>query len=255
MNNINIFVKNTNMRKLIKLFYEIKKVKDIVEPSILAASLTYYFLIIITPFFTLLTIIENSIKNQFIDSFNGGLSFFVFLISLIYVSSKFVYSFQLVMKKIYQIEVELRFVSRIKAFLFMFILLLIIFSEFILELFINYLLNKIIGFLKIITILLSFIIRIMLIAGFIGFILKKLLPIKIKIRYAYVLSIIYTLLSYLVILIYKSFYNYFGVFKFEKTYGILYKFVLLMILIYALFNIFIYLLIIFNHMYKTKKIE
>ena len=103
--------------------------------------------------------------------------------------------------------------------------------------------------------ILQIFLRFAFIVFFLSILLKKIIPIKVKLIRMLYLSSIITLLSFIVIKVYLWLYNYFGTDNMQNLYGNLYQVFLLVVLIYIIMNIFIYSIIFEYITYKLGKNE
>ena len=245
------------MKEKILFYYkETKKITDKIHPSILAASLVYFLLLVAIPMinFTLLTLSKIGIINGndfFTIKKHSIISLIMFIINIIYVTSKIVHVLKRNMESIYQTKFSNNpIISRLKSMLLLSALFLLLIIEILIEVFIFNILEitEIPYFLRNI---LQIFLRFAFIVFFLSILLKKIIPIKVKLIR---ISII-TLLSFIVIKVYLWLYNYFGTDNMQNLYGNLYQVFLLVVLIYIIMNIFIYSIIFEYITYKLGKNE
>ena len=249
------------MKEKILFYYkETKKITDKIHPSILAASLVYFLLLVAIPMinFTLLTLSKIGIINGndfFTIKKHSIISLIMFIINIIYVTSKIVHILKRNMESIYQTKFSNNpIISRLKSMLLLSALFLLLIIEILIEVFIFNILEitEIPYFLRNI---LQIFLRFAFIVFFLSILLKKIIPIKVKLIRMLYLSSIITLLSFIVIKVYLWLYNYFGTDNMQNLYGNLYQVFLLVVLIYIIMNIFIYSIIFEYITYKLGKNE
>lgn len=248
------------MKELFNTYFkEYQKISKTISPSIYASSLVYYFIIVLLPLFNLITYllsllnINQSLNNN-IDL--SGISVVIFLINVIYVASKIIYNLKKVFNEIYQKEDNHIFIiSKIKSIITMSFLIILIICLIIAELYLHYLLKEVIMTYQIIANIFFIIIRFLMITLVLSFVLKQVIPVKIKLIETFKLSIIVTFISYFLIKCYQHFYMYFGTNSYQNLYGSLYLIFLFLVLLYLLFLVMIYVIIFEYLRYKIKKTE
>lgn len=208
-----------------KILKKIKPYLDylkIINLDILSSSLTFYIIIIFIPLSTIINSLLdylNIIKiesNLFTD--NTFLNTIILLITIIFIISKLTNILSVYSDIIYKdIEVRDKIKLKIRSIIFVFILILLIVLLIILSLYITYLNNKIFKlnnyFINSIKMLINFI-SIVIINGIIY---KYIIPIKVKFKNTVLVSLLITLVWYIILFIYQLnlniFNNYYLIYK------------------------------------------
>lgn len=208
-----------------KIFKKIKPYLDylkIINLDILSSSLTFYIIIIFIPLSTIINSLLdylNIIKiesNLFTD--NTFFNTIILLITIIFIISKLTNILSVYSDIIYKdIEVRDKIKLKIRSIIFVFILILLIVLLIILSLYITYLNNKIFKlnnyFINSIKMLINFI-SIVIINGIIY---KYIIPIKVKFKNTVLVSLLITLVWYIILFIYQLnlniFNNYYLIYK------------------------------------------
>lgn len=242
------------MREKIKKFLQYL---DQINPTILASSITFYILFMLLP------------VSSFIGSILGWLnltpfvmykyrlsqniiSLFTFVMSILWVSSKFANALTISSDIIYQdVEGRRGIKRRIFAFFFMIFFILVVIFQIVCLLFLIYFLKELVGikeyyFIFWIQIILQFL-AISLISGLIY---KYVIPIKIKFKRTFLMSAIVTILWYSLTFGFRFIERYFGSTSYENLYGNMASTMLFMLWIYLIVLVYLYGLI-FNY-YMTK---
>lgn len=227
-----------------------------ISPSVFASSLVYYFIIVSIPLinYILHVLSKLSLIDLEYQHNLSGLSLIIFLVNLVYVASKIVHNLKIVSNIIYQKDPSFSVKERIKSvilmiYLFMMMIALIV-GEFYLQFFFEHHM-----FYSLIKNMIIFIFRFLMISFIYSFLLKKIIPVKVKIIHTFKLSLVVTLISYLLIFLYQLFYQLFTPINYQNLYGSIYQLFLFLVLIYFICLVLIYSLIFEFIMHKIKNIE
>ncbi len=249
-------IKKIIPRKLINYYDEYLKLTKEISPSVFASSLVYYFIIVSIPLITYLFyiisklgLIEYNYQNNL-----SGISLIIFIFNLVYVSSKIVHNLKIVSTLIYQKDPKYTLIERIKSIILMIYLFFLTVILIVGELYLQFIFEKN-NFNIFIINSLIILFRFIMICFIYSYLLKKIIPVKIKLINTFKLSLIVTLVSYILIIVYKMFYQLFEPITYQNLYGNLYQLFLLIILVYFLCLVLIYSIIFEFIMYKIKNIE
>jgi hypothetical protein len=227
------------MQYLKYLIYKYKEIYNKVNPSMMASSLTFYFLIVLIPLISLFRIDENKIKLE--------LSFIILLFNIIYSVSKIVYVFEKFINIVYKNIIN-NFKIRLKAIIIIISFLLLLFLKNIIIAYMEYFCRYLLKLNVLVTTFITSSCIMIFIAVVIILFFKVIIPKKMKLFQIISLVMIYSIISIIFTKLSFQIIN----FKNINIFDNFSLFCSLIILIYFLFNILINIIIIENMMYNDK---
>lgn len=240
--------------KVMFFINEINKVKKIIHPSILSASLVYFFILVFIPLNNIIVWILSLLKitNDTITINIPFLSFILLGINLLYVSSKIVYALKKSCEAIFKMPSPSDIITRLKSVLLIVFIILFIIAIIILRLVIINLFNKI-NINIVLSNLFEFLYSFFGVTVVISILIKKAIPYTIPFKRTFKLSLIINTISYIFIKVYFLIYQNFKNPSIIYVYGSGYSFFLTIILLYYFFLVIIYSIIIENIVYNKEK--
>lgn len=187
------------IKKYLKIYDELTKTYSI---RILSCAVTFSIILMIIPLMMIVNIILNriGINTNIIYTYqmNGLLPSIIFIINLFWTTSTLMVTFNQIGDTIYHNVDKRSYIKmRIKSFLTFMLLILFIIGIFCFIVVIDYFISKTkISSVKYLLMIFEFIGEFVSIWLIIGFIYKKLIPVKIKLKYTLSTSLIITLIWY-----------------------------------------------------------
>lgn len=250
------------MKNKIVIFFQVKIKKYLneyleltkkINPSVLASSLVYYVIIVSIPLINCILFFLAKlrlIELEFHYNLNG-IDVVIFIINLFYVTSKITYNLKIISNIIFQKKASLILKERMKSISLLIYLVLMIIGVIIGELCLQFILN--IGLVNnIIKTILIFGFRFFMISYIYGFLLKKIIPIEVKIFDMFKTSLFVTFIIYSLIFLYQLFYQLNYPIKYQNLYGSNYQLFLFVVLLYLICLILIHSIIFQFIRYKIK---
>lgn len=237
---------------------QITKYLNDINPSMLAASITFYLLFIIIPIMVLLSNIFKFLQMDIFKEYQttssqniiSGISL---AISIIWVSSKFFNALHISSDVIYQdVEKRTSINRRFKSIVLMLVLIVVITIQIVLIIYSIYFLKNILQINQYyIIFIIQFILQFISISFIVSLIYKSIVPIKIKLKNTFFISIIITLCWYILTVGFYIVNNILKLNNYDNLYGSTASIMLLIFWLYLIILVFVYIVAL--HYYFTKK--
>ncbi len=241
-----------------KQLKELSKYLNEVNPSTLAASITFYLLFIIIPIMVLLSNIFKFLQIDFLPDYQFSntkniISLISLVISIIWVSSKFINELHISSDVIYQEEKRRPRISRkIRSIILMVILLIIITAQIAFVIYFLYFFKNILQINEYyVMLILQFLLQFISISLILGFLYKVVVPIKIKFKQTFFISLLITLIWYILTIVYYYVNYILKLNNYDVLYGTTSSLMLFIFWLYLIVLSFVYVVCL--HYYFTKK--
>ena len=245
------------IKKYLKIYNELTKTYSI---RILASSVTFSIILMIIPLIIIINLVlgKIGITTNFSHSYevNGLLPSIIFIINLFWTTSTLMVTFNQIGDTIYYTVDKRSYIKmRIKSFFTFLLFILFIVGMFLFIVVINYFISKIdngkisFNIIKYLLIFLEFVGEFVSIWLITGFIYKKLIPVKIKLRNTLATSLIITIIWYLLTNIFFPIIEWFIIDNYSEIYKTYATIFLLIYYLYIMVYVFICGIIFHYYLY------
>lgn len=255
VNNINMLDK---IKKIINLYQEITKTYSL---RILTSAITYNLILIIIPLLILLNVIMNQlglpvVTNNLTNYEDEGIvPTIILVINLFWSTSTLFLTFNQTGDTIYHTVKKRGYLeSRIKSFIYFFLIVIFV----VLAVFIIFLINKIINltdilFIKTILNVLELLCNLISIWLISAFIYKKIIPVKVSFKKSLMVSMVITIVWYILTTLFFPLLNFFLSQSYSKMYQSLASLFIIIYYLYILVKVFIIGIIFLYYLYAKKE--
>lgn len=243
------------IRKYLKIYNELTKTYSI---RILSSAVTFSIILMIIPLMVIINFTLNKIginTNSFYSYQKSGIiSGIIFIINLFWSTSTLILTFNQIGDTIYHTVDKRSYIKmRIKSFLTFLLLILFIISMFCFILVINYFISQInLVSIKYLLMFVEFIGEFGSVWLITGFIYKKIIPVKIKLRSTLTTSLIITVIWYLLTNVFFPIIEWFIIDNYIEIYKTYASIFLLAYYLYIMVYVFICGIIFHYYLYLKK---